>query len=136
MAVWLVRAIDGREPPAGDGTVFDDVGEDVWWRPYVERLAALQTTAGGATRPLRFCPEARVTRAQMASFLVRFFDLGPGLPAGFGDIDGNHHEADIDALYAAGITAGCKENPLRYCPARRVTRAEMATFLARSLGLD
>ncbi len=135
VAVWLVRAIDGREPTAVDGTVFEDVDEDVWWMPYVERLAALEITAGCATRPLRFCPEARVTRAQMASFLVRSFDLGPGLPAGFGDIDGNYHEADIDALYAAGITAGCEEYPLRYCPARRVTRAEMATFLARSLGL-
>ena len=34
---------------------------------------------------------------------------------------------------AAGITAGCATVPLRYCPNRSVTRAQMATFLHRAL---
>lgn len=42
----------------------------------------------------------------------------------------------IDALYAAGVTQGCSTEPLRYCPDDTVTRAEMAAFLLRALGLD
>ncbi len=41
----------------------------------------------------------------------------------------------IEALYASGITAGCGTNPLVYCPDRSVTRAEMAVYLAKALGL-
>ena len=45
------------------------------------------------------------------------------------------HAAGIDALAAAGITAGCSTEPLRYCPDNPVTRAQMATFLTRALSL-
>ena len=135
VAVWLVRALDGQEPPAVSGT-FDDVDTDAWWMPHVERLAALQITEGCTTQPLRFCPDRPVTRAQMASFLVRSFGLDPAPSAGFRDARGNRHEAAIDALAAAGITVGCQTEPLRYCPTQPVTRAQMATFLARALGLS
>ena len=138
MAVWLVRAIDGREPPGVSSSSFTDVGTDAWWIPYVERLAKRGITEGCFTLPLRFCPDRPVTRAEMASFLVRALHLDPEAapPAGFGDTGGSVHREAIDALWAAGITAGCQASPLLYCPSRPVTRAEMATFLARSLGLD
>lgn len=60
------------------------------------------------------------------------------LPPGgtFIDDDGNTHEGGIEAIAAAGITTGC--NPpgnTRFCPARAVTRGQMAAFLARALGL-
>ncbi|MCY4424424.1 MAG: hypothetical protein OXC06_15285, partial [Acidimicrobiaceae bacterium] len=48
----------------------------------------------------------------------------------FADVDpAGVHSADIEALAAAGITAGCGTEPVRYCPDRAVTRAQMATFL-------
>ena len=134
-AVWLVRALDNQEPPAVDGTAFDDVDTDAWWMPHAERLAALQITEGCTTQPLRFCPDDSVTRAQMASFLVRSFDLDAAPAAGFSDTGGGTHEAHINALFAAGITVGCGTEPLRYCPTQSVTRAQMATFLARALTL-
>ena len=40
-----------------------------------------------------------------------------------------------DRRHAARVTAGCATGPLRYCPDRSVTRAQMATFLARALGV-
>jgi hypothetical protein len=40
----------------------------------------------------------------------------------------------IEALAASGITAGCDDVP-NYCPDRAITRAEMAVFLAKALGL-
>ena len=135
MAVWLVRAVDGREPPAVDRTRFGDVDTDAWWMPYVERLAELQVAEGCTARPPLFCPHDPVTRAQMASFLVRSFDLDPAPAAGFGDTVGNPHEEAINTLAGAGVTVGCSSEPLRYCPAQPVTRAQMATFLARALVL-
>ena len=43
------------------------------------------------------------------------------------------HAKNIDALYAAEITTGCGIDPLRFCPDRAVTRAQMAGFLIRAL---
>ena len=135
MGVWLVRVLDEAEPAAVSGSSFADVDADEWWLAHVERLAELGVTKGCKTEPLRFCPDRSVTRAQMATFLVRAFDLEAAEPAGFVDTAGNTHETNIDALAAAGVTAGCKTEPLSYCPSKSVTRAQMATFLARALGL-
>ena len=135
MGVWLVRVLDEAEPPAVSGSSFADVDSDEWWLAHVERLAELEVTKGCKTEPLRFCPDRSVTRAQMATFLVRAFDLEAAEPAGFTDTAGNSHEANIDALAAARVTAGCSTDPLRFCPDKSVTRSQMATFLARALGL-
>ena len=136
VAVWLVRALDSQDPPAVNQTSFHDVETEAWWMPYVERLAALQITKGCATQPRRYCPDDSVTRAQMASFLVRSFDIHPAASAGFSDTADNTHEAHIDALAAAGITIGCSTEPLRYCPTQPVTRGQMATLLTRALRIE
>jgi S-layer homology domain len=52
----------------------------------------------------------------------------------FTDDDTSVHEADIEAIAAAGITVGC--NPPtsdRFCPESTVTRGQMAAFLHRAL---
>lgn len=133
MAVWLVRVL-GHKPLNTDTSQFADVEADEWWSPYTERLAKLEVTAGCKTDPLSYCPDRSVTRAQMATFLVRAFDLEEAPPAGFVDTEESVHSANIDALAAAGITAGCKTDPLSYCPDKPVTRAQMATFLHRAIG--
>jgi hypothetical protein len=54
----------------------------------------------------------------------------------FFDDDNSVHEGGIEAIAAAGITEGC--NPpqnTEYCPGENVTRAQMATFVARALSL-
>ena len=135
MAVWLIRALEDDEPAASGASRFADVDADDWQAPYIERLAELEITVGCRKEPLRYCPDRTVTRAQMASFLVRALDLAPADPAGFTDIAGNTHEANINALAAANITVGCRKDPLRYCPDQPVKRGQMATFLARALGL-
>ena len=113
-----------------------DVDAGLWWAPFVDRLYELEVRVGCRTEPAWFCPERNVTRAQMATFLKRAFDLEPAAWAGFVDVDaGGTHSANIDALAAARITVGCRREPLRYCPDRDVNRAQMATFLARALGL-
>lgn len=136
MAVWLVRALDGRDPPPTAVSRFGDVRAGRWWRPHVERLAQLGVTKGCSREPALFCPHEPVTRAQMASFLQRAFQLSPAAPAGFADTAGRAHESAIDAIAAAGITVGCDTDPLRYCRGRHVTRAQMATFLHRALAFN
>ena len=133
MAVWLVRVLDGVDPVLSGPTRFVDVDSDQWWAPFVERLAVLGVTVGCARNPARFCPSDSVTRGQMASLLVRAFELAPSPSAGFVDIAGNTHADRIDALAAARITVGCAVNPARYCPHASVTRGEMATFLSRAI---
>ena len=138
MAVWLIRVLDQNEPAPPAQTRFDDIRDSPWWAAHTERLAAVGVTAGCATGPsLRYCPQQPVTRAQMATFLARAFDLPPGPVTGFVDVAATHtHAAGIDALAAVGVTAGCATGPsLRYCPQHPVTRAQMATFLARATGI-
>ncbi|MFQ5517284.1 MAG: PQQ-dependent sugar dehydrogenase, partial [Acidimicrobiia bacterium] len=83
-----------------------------------------------------FCPGEDVTRAQMATFLTRALDLPAAAESQFTDVAGSVHAASIESLREAGITSGC--NPPandRFCPTDNVTRAQMATFLSRALGL-
>ena len=133
MAVWLVRILDGADPEPGDSAGFVDVDDGAWWAPFVRRLAELGVTEGCTSQPRRFCGDEAVTRAQMASFLARAFDLPAADPAGFEDVEDGAHAASIDALFAAGITVGCGRDPLRYCPQQPTSRAHMATFLHRAL---
>jgi len=74
MAAFLLRAKHGRTytPPAAAG-VFSDVPVDHWAAAWIEQLAAEQITSGCGTGI--YCPESPVTRAQMAVFLVRTFNL-------------------------------------------------------------
>jgi murein DD-endopeptidase MepM/ murein hydrolase activator NlpD len=53
------------------------------------------------------------------------------------DVPPNHWaRSSVDALYDAGVTLGCATDPMAYCPNDPVTRAEMAAFLLRALGID
>ena len=86
----------------------------------------------GGCSPTKFCPNAPVTRAQMAMFLDRAMDL-PSNPVPtdyFDDDDGKTGEASINDLAFSGITGGC--GPRRYCPSDPVTRGQMAAFLYRA----
>ena len=131
MAVWILRILADEPDTVVGVSRFADIAAGHWWIRYVERLADRKITIGCKLEPFRYCPDRPVTRAQMASFLVRALDLEAAPSAGFTDTDRTVHAANIDALFAAGITIGCKTEPLRYCPDEPVTRAQMATFLYR-----
>ena len=99
-------------------------------------MAAAGITRGCSSDGSRFCPDNAVTRAEMASFLARA--LGLSVSSGsvlFTDVSGTVHASAIAAVAAAGITRGCSTDGSRFCPDDAVTRAQMAEFLARALGL-
>ncbi len=75
MAIFLLRSKHGAGyvPPAATGTLFTDVPTSYWAARWIEQLANEGITSGCGTN--LYCPDATVTRAQMAVFLVRTFNL-------------------------------------------------------------
>ena len=122
--------------PVCDGSFCDDDGSI--FEADIERIEAAGITRG-CDPPAndRFCHFELVTRAQMAAFLARALGLQSRGSVTFTDDNRSEFEADIERLAHAGITMGC--NPpsnTRFCPDSYVTRAQMAAFLARALGLS
>ena len=76
MAVFLLRAKHGasyRPPAVGSSTGFGDVQPTHWAAAWIKQLVAEGITAGCGNG--NYCPESPVTRAQMAVFLVKTFNL-------------------------------------------------------------
>ena len=116
---------------------FSDVPFAYWAHDWIERLYNADITGGCGSNPLIYCPEATVTRAQMAVFLLRgihnaaYNPPSAGSSTGFSDVPLAYWAASwIKQLAAEGITGGCGGG--KYCPESPVTRAEMAVFLLRS----
>ena len=130
LAIWLVRVLDGEDPEPLGYNRFEDVHPGLQWAAHVERLAELGITQGCSSNPARFCPQDPVSRAQMASLLASTFNLQTGTQSVFVDVDRQSpHAASIDALAAAGVTAGCRLGPDRYCPDDLVTRGQAASLI-------
>lgn len=134
IAVGVLVAISSSVAVAGPAFTDDDHSVH---QADIEYIAARGITKGcNPPSSTRFCPESRLTRGEMAAFLVRALDLPPTDQSRFADIGSSAFEGDIEALAAAGITKGC--NPPandRYCPHDTVTRGQMAAFIARALEL-
>lgn len=142
MAVFLVRGLHGADfvPPPATGTVFADVPADFWAAAFIEQLFHDGITKGCAVNPQRYCPLGQVTRAEMATFLVRVkhgADFVPPAAEGvFSDVPASYWAAaHIEQIFEDGVTNGCATSPLRYCPETQVIREQMAAFLARIFNL-
>lgn len=99
----------------------------------IEWLANAGITAG-CNPPAndRFCPDAQLTRGQMAAFLDRALDLPDTDIDFFPDDNGSQFEQSINRLAAADITRGC-HGGISFCADSRVSREQMAAFLHRAL---
>ncbi len=98
---------------------------------FVEAIAAQGITSG--CDQIRYCPRDPVSRGQMASFLARALALPVAGIDWFPDDGGSVHEDAINRVAEAGITFGIGDGT--YNPNGEVSRAQMASFLARALGL-
>ena len=137
MAAFLHRAVTrlyGEPDPAAE-VQLTDVGADVWYRSEAQWAAAngvMRVTDGV------FNPQGSVTRADMAEMLIAAFDhlsASPEFQDLFSDVAGIPYATiqAMEGIYDAGVTTGCGTNPLRYCPTKEVTRAQMASFLVRAI---
>ena len=108
--------------------------------PWIEELAALGVTGGCGGG--NYCPDAPVTRAQMAVFLLKTLegaDYAPPARDGpvFDDVPARSlRRRWIEELSRRGVTGGCQASPLLYCPDAPDTRGQMAVFLTKTFGLQ
>ena len=98
---------------------------------HADALAEAGVVRGCA--PGRFCPRRAVTRAELASLLVRGLPgLQPVQGRWFDDLATTDvHTTAVNGLAAAGVTKGCAPN--RFCPEGKVTRAQLASFVVRAV---
>ncbi|HEY7863282.1 MAG TPA: PQQ-dependent sugar dehydrogenase [Thermoanaerobaculia bacterium] len=139
VSVFLLRGKDGPGfvPPPATGMVFGDVPQGSFAAAWIEELADRNITAGCGGG--NYCPNAAVTRDQMAVMLLRTeegsgYNPPPCAVPSFTDVPcSNPYSAWIYELVARGIAAGCGGN--QYCPMQSVTRGEMAVFVTTTFGL-
>ncbi|HSG39256.1 MAG TPA: ELWxxDGT repeat protein, partial [Thermoanaerobaculia bacterium] len=140
MAIFLERGLHGGTyvPPPATGTVFTDVSAAHWAAAWIEQFAADGITTGCA--PSQYCPDALVSRDEMAVFLLRAkhgaaYTPPPATGTVFTDVPASYWAAAwIEQLAAEGITTGCAPN--QYCPGSSVSRDQMAAFLVRAFNLS
>jgi hypothetical protein len=102
--------------------------------PYVHALAGARI-ASGCEEGL-FCPQAPLTRAAAAVWLLRGKEgaayLPPAAEGKFEDVPVDSPEAPyIEELARRGVTAGCGGE--RFCPEQPICRAELAVMVLRLL---
>ncbi len=125
--------------PKGWMADFSDVPQSNPFHGDIETLFRDGITNGCA--PGSYCPSATVLRQEMAVFLLKAEHgsayLPPACSGVFADVPCPATPAFpfsdwIERLASESITSGCLNNPLRFCPDRSVTRAEMAVLLLRT----
>jgi hypothetical protein len=140
MSVFLLRSRFGAAyvPPPATGTVFADVPISNPFVAFIEDLAARQVTSG--CLPVgNYCPDANVTREQMAVFLLRMLEGPTYFPPDctvptFNDVPCTSGFARwIEELVRRQITAGCGGGA--YCPTNPLPRGQMAVFLTATYSL-
>ena len=105
------------------------------------QLVAAKGVTGGCGGG-NYCPDANLTRAQMAVFLVKGYKpdgfTPPACQGIFADVTCSGPYATfapwIEQLYRDGVTAGCAINPLRFCPGNTVGEWEMLVWLSKAPG--
>ena len=77
MAVFLLRTRHGAAytPPDATTSRFADVPVSYWAHDWIEQIYTEGISTGCGVSPLRYCPENRVRRDEMAAFLARTLDL-------------------------------------------------------------
>ncbi|MEP6715213.1 MAG: S-layer homology domain-containing protein, partial [Terriglobia bacterium] len=146
MAVFVIRTIFGGGTAGNNFTYpttpyFTDVPSTDPNFKYVQKMRDLGITGGCSATT--YCPDANVTRDQMAVFIVRArlgatatFTFNP--TPYFVDVPADYQPPvffkSIQKLKEIGITGGCAQNGslTSYCPASFVTRGQMAIFLVRA----
>ncbi|MGI8516878.1 MAG: DUF4331 family protein [Acidimicrobiia bacterium] len=127
MAAFLNRAFN---LPATSEDFFTD-DEDSIFEADINAVAAAGITTG--TAPNTYSPLATVPREQMAAFIRRALNLAVSTTDFFTDDENSFAEADINSLAESGITQGTSAT--LFSPVANVLRDQMASFIARALGI-
>lgn len=104
--------------------------------PYIQALYDAGYTAGCGTNPLAYCPSQTLSRAEAAVFMLRaiygtsYSPPGPPYDNFLNDnwSMGEWAQRWAEAMYDAGLTAGCSTDPLMFCPSDSLTRLTASIF--------
>lgn len=134
---WGVSEPPAPEPPPSPPALpeypFGDIASSVF-RDDIAWLYDRGLTSGcNPPQNTDYCPEAKVTRGEMAVFLERALQLPPSTADHFDDDNGKFYEEAANRIYEAGITSGC--GPRAFCGSASLPREQMAAFLDRAFGL-
>ena len=119
------------------GGEFTDVPPTHWAYDYIMAIYNAHITTGCSQNPLNYCPEANVTREQMAAFIVRAVEGEPAANycdsgTSFPDVTSAMWSCKyIKRLKELGITTGYGDG--RYGPYDLVPREQMAAFIIRAV---
>jgi hypothetical protein len=117
------------------GAAFLDVPTNHPFYTEIGKLSARGVTLGCGDG--NYCPDATVSREQMAAFIIRALGMPnpPPPPAQrFDDVPPTHpFYAFIDRMAVLQITLGCSATPPLYCPTNTVSREQMSAFIIRAL---
>jgi hypothetical protein len=119
------------------GTVFADTPRGYWAKKWIEAMYRNGVTSGCSSNPRQYCPEAAVTRGQMAVFLLLAKEAPGYVPppcttAPFTDVPASSPLCPwIQELAHRGVTSGCGGGS--FCPDSVVTRDQMSVFLLSTL---
>jgi hypothetical protein len=126
-------------PLTGTGTdlpVFNDVPAGSFAEDFINTVYYNSITAGCGDG--NYCPDAEVSRMQMAVFLLKALGEQPAANCTgiFDDVDAQTGGNEVVCKYiekfsTLGITAGCGSN--NFCPNDSVTRMQMAVFITKAL---
>jgi hypothetical protein len=146
MSVFVVRGLDlatGVSLSYPATAYFQDVPAsgipDSEYFPYVQRIAQLGITVGCVTTPPMYCPDASITQAQMAVFMIRAWMLAnnlttftyPSTPY-YTDVPAtDEYFSYIQKMTQLGFWTGCTATT--YCENSAVTRDQMAPIILRSM---
>ncbi len=135
MAVFLTRALTGGDTfPYSSTPYFEDVPATHPFFKHIQKMKELGLTSGCSAKPVLYCPDAPVTRGQMAVFIVRALtgdDFEYGSMPYFQDVaPSDPWFSYIQKLRDLGITSGCSS--ASYCADQPTTRGQMAAFLVRA----
>ncbi len=78
-------------------------------------------------------PLNAITRGELARLMADALGLPPAEGDYYTDDSASPYQDDINRLAEAGVTIGCTET--EFCPDAFATRAELASFVVRALGL-
>ncbi|MBL8231967.1 MAG: VCBS repeat-containing protein [Bryobacterales bacterium] len=138
MSVFIIRAIYGSDNfPFPAGPYFADVAADHPFFKWIQKMRELGITTGCTATT--YCPDAGVTRGQMAVFLIRArLGLASGDPlafpatAFFTDVAATHpFFSFIQKMRQLAVTSGCTATT--YCADDNTTRGQMSVFIVRGL---
>ena len=146
MAVFVMRGLDiatGATLSYPPTAYFQDVPSsgvtDSIYFPYVQAIAQLGITVGCQTSPALYCPDASITQAQMAVFMIRGWMLANNLTSFtypqtpyFTDVPPTDiYFSYIQKMAQMGFWTGCTATT--YCENSAVTRDQMAPMVMRAM---